>query len=390
MNNRPIPYGRQSISEKDIEAVVQVLRSDWLTQGPMVGEFERAVAERCGARYAVAVNSGTSALHIACAALGLGPDDVLWTSPITFVASANCALYCGARVDFVDIEPDTANIDVNCLEDKLRKAARTGSLPKVVVAVDFAGQPCDLAEIRALADRYGFFVIEDACHSLGATYRGEPVGNGRYADITVTSFHPVKLITTGEGGMALTNDPDLATRMRRLRSHGITRDPDEMEGAPHGPWYYEQIQLGWNYRMTDIQAALGLSQVRRLEEFVARRRALAARYEDLLAGLPVTPVTQLPDRKSAWHLYVVRLDLAAIAPKARRDVFEALRASGIGVQVHYIPVHLQPWYRNMGFREGMFPGAERYYHGAISLPIYPDLSYEDQEKVVTALREAIA
>jgi len=390
MNNRPIPYGRQSISEKDIEAVVQVLRSDWLTQGPMVGEFERAVAERCGARYAVAVNSGTSALHIACAALGLGPDDVLWTSPITFVASANCALYCGARVDFVDIEPDTANIDVNCLEDKLRKAARTGSLPKVVVAVDFAGQPCDLAEIRALADRYGFFVIEDACHSLGATYRGEPVGNGRYADITVTSFHPVKLITTGEGGMALTNDPDLATRMRRLRSHGITRDPDEMEGAPHGPWYYEQIQLGWNYRMTDIQAALGLSQVRRLEEFVARRRALAARYEDLLAGLPVTPVTQLPDRKSAWHLYVVRLDLAAIAPKARRDVFEALRASGIGVQVHYIPVHLQPWYRNMGFREGMFPGAERYYHGAISLPIYPDLSYEDQEKGVTALREAIA
>jgi UDP-4-amino-4,6-dideoxy-N-acetyl-beta-L-altrosamine transaminase len=384
-----IPYGRQSITERDIESVTEALRSSWLTQGPTVPRFEEAVAARCQNGHAVAVNSGTSALHLVCSALGLGPGDRLWTTPITFVASANCGLYCGAQVDFVDVDPATTNLDVGALETKLLEAEKTGSVPKVVVAVDFAGQPSDLAELRALADRFGFFLVEDACHALGAQYRDAPAASGTYAHASVLSFHPVKIITTGEGGMALTPDPELAERMALLRTHGITRDPSRMEEEPHGPWYYEQVALGWNYRMTDLQAALGLSQLERLDAFLERRRTIAARYNELLRDLPVTPLTQKPDRGSAWHLYVVRLDLEALRPKTRRDVFEALRAAGIGVQVHYIPVHLQPWYRKMGFRKGMYPAAERYYEEAITLPLYPELTEAEQDRVIAALQEAL-
>lgn len=378
-----IPYGRHEISEDDVAAVVAVLRSDWLTQGPMVPRFEEAVAAYCGARYAVAVNSATSALHLACLALGLGPGDSLWTSPITFVASANCARYCGAEVDFVDIDPETGNMSVAALSEKLERAEQGGRLPKIVVPVHFAGWPCEMRAIHDLGQRYGFRIIEDASHAIGAQYQGEPVGNSRYGDITVFSFHPVKIVTTGEGGMAMTNDGRLAAKMRRLRSHGITREASEMEHHVQGPWYYEQIELGYNYRMTDIQAALGLSQLARLDEFVARRRALARRYDTLLADLPLVRPTYSPD--SAWHLYVIRLQ----DPSRRREVFERLRQAGIGVQVHYIPVHLQPYYRRLGFKAGDFPEAERHYAGAISLPLYPGLSDPVQEQVVAALAQAM-
>lgn len=383
-----IPYGRQDISPADIDAVVAVLRSDWLTQGPAIERFERAVADYCGASHAVAVNSATSALHIACLALGLGPGDELWTSPNTFVASANCALYCGARVDFVDIDPRTYNLSVAALRDKLERAERAGPLPKIVVPVHFAGQPCPMREIGALAARYGFRVIEDASHAIGGRYRGEPVGNCRYSDITVFSFHPVKIITTGEGGMALTQDPALAETLRRLRSHGITRDPARMVGETEGPWYYQQIELGFNYRMTDIQAALGYSQLQRLEEFMARRHELADRYDALLADLPVITPWRDPDAWSAFHLYVIRLDEQR-AGRSRRAVFEALRQRGIGVNVHYIPVHTQPYYRALGFAEGDYPQAEQYYREAISLPLYPTLTEVEQDKVVSALRETL-
>ena len=382
-----IPYGRQDISEADIQAVVDVLRSDFLTQGPAVPAFEKSITDYCGAKHAVAVNSATSALHIACLALGVGKGDVVWTSPITFVASANCALYCGADVDFVDIDPRTYNLSTERLAEKLAQAEKSGRLPKVVIPVHLCGQPCDMAGIHALSQRYGFKIIEDASHAIGGKYKGEPIGNCRYSDITVFSFHPVKIITTGEGGMALTNNENLAKRMQLLRSHGITREAGEMTHAPDGPWYYQQIELGFNYRMTDIQAALGLSQMSRLDEFVAKRHAIAKRYEQLLADLPVITPWQHPDGYSGLHLYVIRLKLAEIG-KTHRQVFEALRAAGIGVNLHYIPVYRQPYYEDMGFKAGLCPEAERYYLEAISLPMYPNLTEAQQDKVIESLRVA--
>jgi len=383
-----IPYGRQDINQADIDAVVQVLKSDFLTQGPAVPMFEKAVADYCGAAHAVATNSATSALHLACLALDLGPGDWLWTSPITFVASANCALYCGAQVDFVDIDPHTYNLCPQALETKLAKAEQEGRLPKVVVPVHFSGQPCDMRAIHTLAERYGFKIIEDASHAIGAKYLGERVGNGCYSDIAVFSFHPVKIITTGEGGMALTKNPDLAARMELLRSHGVTRDPELMTREADGPWYYEQIGLGFNYRMTDIQAALGLSQMTRLDGFVARRYHLADRYDDGLRDLPLTLPWRDANAWSAFHLYVIRLELNRIE-KSRREIFETLRERSILVNLHYIPVHTQPYYRAMGFKRGDFPEAEVYYREAITLPLYANLSESDQDRVITALREIL-
>lgn len=382
-----IPYGRQHITQADVDAVVEVLRSDFLTQGPAVPRFEQAVAEYCGAAHAVAVNSATSALHIACLALDLGPGDLLWTSPITFVASANCARYCGADVDFVDIDPRTYNLCPEALARKLEAAEQAGRLPKIVVPVHLTGQPCDLAAIHELAQRYGFRIIEDASHAIGGRYRDEPVGNCRYSDITVFSFHPVKIITTAEGGMALTNDPELAGRLEMLRSHGITRDAAKMTRVD-GPWYYEQQALGFNYRLTDLQAALGLSQMARLDEYVTRRHELAARYDRLLANLPVVTPWQHPDGHSAFHLYVIRVEGGADNDRRRR-VFEGLRARGIGVNVHYIPVYTQPYYQRLGFNPGDFPAAEAYYAEAISLPMYPTMTDADQDRVVAALAEAL-
>ena len=384
MTDSPIPYARQSISDSDIEAIVRVLRSDWLTQGPSVERFEKAVAKYCGARYAVAVNSGTSALHIACLAAGLGSGDTLWTSPNTFVASANCALYCGARVEFVDIDSRTLNLSHSALEEKLTKRRTDGILPKVVIPVHFAGQSCDMAGISDLAGRFGFTVIEDASHGIGGCYRGTRIGNCAFSDMTVFSFHPVKIITTGEGGMVLTNREDLYRTLIRLRSHGITRDPSLMDGECDGPWYYQQIELGFNYRMTDFQAALGENQLQRIDEFVTRRHLLAERYGESLKDLPVTVPWQHPDCYSAYHLYVVRLELDRIG-KTRKQVFEELRKAGIHVHVHYIPVPTQPYYRKMGFRPGDFPETERYYEEALTLPMYSALTDADQDKVIRAL-----
>ena len=379
-----IPYGRHAISEADIQAVVEVLRSDFLTQGPVVPAFEEAVADYCSARHGIAVNSATSALHLACLALDLGPGDWLWTTPITFVASANCGLYCGAQVDFVDIDPQTYNLCPRALEDKLIQAQKNHRLPKVVVVVHLCGQPCDMAAIHALSQTYGFKVIEDASHAIGGRYRQAPIGNGQYSDITVFSFHPVKIITTAEGGMAVTQDAALAQRMRLLRSHGITRDPAEMTHASEGPWYYQQTALGFNYRMTEMQAALGLSQMQQLDSFVARRHALARRYDALLAHLPLHTPWQDPQAYSSFHLYVIRLQLDDLAI-TRRAVFESLRNQGIGVNVHYIPVHTQPHYARMGFQTGDYPQAERYYAEAISLPLFAGLTDAEQDTVVDAL-----
>jgi len=383
-----IPYGRQDISQADIDAVVAVLQSDFLTQGPQVPLFEQIVAKHVGAKHALAVNSATSALHIACMALGLGQGDWLWTTPVTFVASANCGLYCGAQVDFVDIDPRTYNLCPKFLEAKLVAAEKAGKLPKVLVAVHLCGQPCDMAAIHALGQKYGFKIIEDASHAIGGKYKGEFIGNGRYSDITVFSFHPVKIITTAEGGMALTNCDELAHQMALLRSHGITRDPAHMTHAPDGPWYYQQIDLGYNYRMTELQAALGVSQMQRLDAFVARRHQLAQRYDQLLANLPVTTPWQHPDSYSGLHLYVVRLQLDKIN-KTHRQVFEALREQGIGVNLHYIPVHTQPHYQRMGHKVGHYPQAEQYYAEAISLPMYQTLSDSQQDQVVVALQKAL-
>lgn len=384
-----IPYGRQDIDEADIEAVVTTLRSDFLTQGPAVPRFEQAVADYCGARHAVAVNSATSALHIACLALDVGPGDLVWTSPITFVASANCALYCGAEVDFVDIDPVTWNMSPEVLARKLDAAAQAGRLPKVVIPVHLAGQSCDMVAISALAQRYGFRIIEDASHAIGGRYRGKPVGDCRFSDITVFSFHPVKIITTAEGGMAMTNDPALAARMARLRTHGITRDPAELTRPTDGPWYYEQLELGFNYRLTELHAALGLSQMLRMDGFVARRHEIAACYDDALQGLPLTLPTRDRDAYSALHLYVVRVASSLPGGRTHRAVFESLREAGIGVNLHYIPVYRQPYYMPMGFDPGHFPEAERYYAQAISLPIYPALTEQQQSRVVEALDEAL-
>jgi UDP-4-amino-4,6-dideoxy-N-acetyl-beta-L-altrosamine transaminase len=383
-----IPYGRQDITQADIDAVVEVLQSDFLTQGPMVPRFEQGVARHVGAAHALAVNSATSALHIACLALGLGEGDRLWTSPITFVASANCALYCGARVDFVDIDPRTYNLCPEALERKLQVAEREGALPKVLVAVHLCGQPCDMQAISVLAKRYGFKVIEDASHAIGGKYQGEFIGNCRHSDVTVFSFHPVKIITTAEGGMALTNDASLAERMALLRSHGITREPSKMTHESDGPWYYQQIDLGFNYRMTELQAALGVTQLERLDRYVARRHELARRYDQLLAGLPVTTPWQHPDSYSGLHLYVIRLHLEALR-SSHRQVFESLREQGIGVNLHYIPVHTQPYYQRMGFQAGDFPEAERYYREAISLPMFQTMTEQQQDEVIAALHKAI-
>ncbi len=383
-----IPYGRQDITQADIDAVVGVLQSDFLTQGPQVPAFEQAVASHVGAKHALAVNSATSALHIACLALGLGQGDWLWTTPVTFVASANCGLYCGARVDFVDIDPRTYNLCPQALEQKLEQAERDGKLPKVLVAVHLCGQPCDMQAIDALAQKYGFRVIEDASHAIGGKYQDEFIGNCRYSDITVFSFHPVKIITTAEGGMALTNDAQLAEKMDLLRSHGITRRPEMMTQEPDGPWYYQQIGLGFNYRMTELQAALGVSQMQRLDAFVARRHELAQRYNKLLADLPLTLPWQHPDSYSGMHLYVIRLQLDNLS-KSHQQVFSELREQGIGVNLHYIPVHTQPYYRQMGFKPGDYPEAEKYYSEAISLPMFQNLTDEQQDQVVEALRKVL-
>jgi UDP-4-amino-4,6-dideoxy-N-acetyl-beta-L-altrosamine transaminase len=384
-----IPYSRQDINQADIDAVLEVLRSDFLTQGPVVPEFEKIVANYCGAHYSVAVSSATSALHIACLALGVGKGDVVWTTPITFVASANCALYCGAAVDFVDIDPRTYNLSVHRLAEKLAQAKDAGNLPKVVIPVHLSGQPCDMAGIQALSYEYDFKIIEDASHAIGGKYRGEPIGNCRYSDITVFSFHPVKIITTGEGGMALTNDAQLTKRMQLKRSHGITRDTADMTQVPDGSWYYQQVDLGFNYRMTDLQAALGLSQIQRLNELVARRHVIAKRYDEMLSCLPVVTPWQHADSYSGMHLYVIRLQLERIQ-KSHRQIFESLRDQGIGVNLHYIPVYRQPYYENLGFRESHCSEAERYYGEAISLPMYPGLKEAQQDQVVAALREAIS
>jgi UDP-4-amino-4,6-dideoxy-N-acetyl-beta-L-altrosamine transaminase len=383
-----IPYGRQEILQADIDAVTEVLKSDFLTQGPAVPRFEHLVASHVGAKHALAMNSATSALHVACLALGLGPGDILWTSPITFVASANCGLYCGAKVDFVDIDPRTYNLCPRALEDKLQQAKQQGKLPKVVVAVHLCGQSCEMAAIHALGQAYGFKIIEDASHAIGAKFKNALIGNCRFSDITVFSFHPVKIITTAEGGMALTNCDVLAHKMSLFRSHGITRDAHHMEQSSHGPWYYEQIDLGYNYRMTDLQAALGSSQMQRLGQYIDKRHEIAARYDELLMNMPVTVPWQHPDSFSSLHLYVIRLHLDKIHT-THVKVFESLREQGIGVNLHYIPVHTQPYYRRMGFKIGDFPESEKYYSEAISLPLYPALSLSQQTEVIGALNKAL-
>jgi UDP-4-amino-4,6-dideoxy-N-acetyl-beta-L-altrosamine transaminase len=380
-----IPYGRQDINQADIDAVVEVLRSDFLTQGPMVPAFEEAIATKVGAKHAVAVNSATSALHIACLALGVGKGDAVWTSPITFVAGANCALYCGATVDFVDIDPCTYNLSVERLAEKLALAKKTGTLPKVVIPVHLCGQSCDMAGIHDLSQQYGFKVIEDASHAIGGKYKGEHIGSSRYSDITIFSFHPVKIITTGEGGMAVTNDADLAKKMRLLRSHGITSTPADMQSRPtHEIWNYQQVDLGFNYRMTDLQAALGLSQMQRLDTFLTKRHAIAKRYDHMLSTIPVLTPWQHTDTYSAYHLYVIRLKLNKIS-KTQRQVHEALQAAEIGINLHYIPIYLQPYYKKMGFSQGYCPQAEQYYSEAISIPIYPDLNLAQQNQVAAEI-----
>lgn len=383
-----IPYGRQDITQEDIKEVVDVLNSTHLTQGPAVPKFEQAVLRHCNAKYAVATNSATSALHIACLALGLGPGDRLWTSPNTFVASANCGLYCGAKVDFVDIDPRTYNLCPSALEEKLKIAEKRGTLPKVVIPVHFSGQPCDMRAIHELSKSYGFRIIEDASHAIGGKYMNEPVGNCRFSDVTVFSFHPVKIITSAEGGMAVTNSDKIAEKMSLLRSHGITRTPSLMTKPMEGSWYYQQVDLGFNYRMTDLQGALGASQMGRLFHYVARRHELAKRYDSLLQGLPLITPWQHKEAYSAFHLYVIRLKLDEIE-RSHVEVFEALREREIMVNLHYIPVHTQPYYEDMGFRRGDFPEAERYYSEAISIPLFPTLTYSEQDFVVEALKEAM-
>lgn len=383
-----IPYGKQNINQQDIDAVIQVLQSDFLTQGPQVPLFEKTVAEYVGAEYALAVNSATSALHIACLALGLQKGDVLWTSPITFVASANCALYCGADVDFVDIDPQTYNLSVDALQKKLVQAKLENKLPKIVIPVHLCGQSCDMEKIHALSKEYGFRIIEDASHAIGGKYRSAYVGACKYSDITVFSFHPVKIVTTAEGGMALTNNATLAQKMDLLRSHGVTRNTALMNKETEGPWYYQQVELGFNYRMTELQAALGVSQMHRLTQFVEKRHTISNKYNEILKDLPIILPYQIPESYSGLHLYVIRLKLDELKA-SRKQVFEALRAKGIGVNVHYIPVHTQPYYENLGFKLGDFPVAEAYYDSAISLPMYPDLTDDQIEYVYQILKEVL-
>ena len=377
-----IPYGRQDINQSDIDAVVEVLQSDFLTQGPVLDLFELTVANYCGVQYTVAVSSATAALHIACLALGISEGDLVWTTPNTFVASANCARYCGADVDFVDIDPFTLNMSADRLAEKLLEAQRDGRLPKAIIPVHFSGRSADMAAIGALRDKYGFHVIEDASHAIGGRYKNAAIGTCMHSDITIFSFHPVKIITSGEGGMALTNDSTLAERMVLFRSHGVTRETSLMREPMDGPWAYQMVDLGLNYRLTDIQATLGLAQMRRLDLFVQRRNALAARYDELLTKLPITLPTAIHDGVSSWHLYVIQT-------KNRRTVYDKLRASGIGVNVHYIPVHLQPYYRDLGFNTGDFPVSETYYEHAITIPLFATMTKADQDQVVASLTEAL-
>ena len=383
-----IPYGRQEIIRSDIDSVVEVLNSNFLTQGPKVPLFEKFVTNYCNVKYGVAVNSATSALHIACLALGLGEGDWLWTSPNSFVASANCGLYCGAKVDFIDIDLLTYNLSVVELERRLIQAKKEKKLPKIVIPVHFAGQSCDMREIHRLGKEYGFSIIEDASHAIGGQYLNQPIGQCRFSDITVFSFHPVKIITSGEGGMAVTNNKQYADKMGQLRQHGITRDPNQMTKEPDGPWYYQQTDLGFNYRLSDIHAALGLSQLKRLDQYVSNRQALASRYNELLADLPVLLPLAFDDCYSAFHLYIIRIDPQKTTT-AHLKVFELLTAQGIGVNLHYIPVHLQPFYQQMGFKEGDFPEAESYYQQAITLPLYPTLTYQQQDQVIAALTKVL-
>jgi UDP-4-amino-4,6-dideoxy-N-acetyl-beta-L-altrosamine transaminase len=380
-----IPYGKQDINQDDIDAVVEVLKSDFVTQGPKVPEFEKCLTDHTAAKHAIAVNSGTSALHIACQALGVGKGDIVWTSPITFAASSNCALYLGAEVDFVDIDEASYNISIDRLNRKLIEAKSIGRLPKVLIPVHLCGQSCDIEAIQQLAEKYDFKIIEDASHAIGGKYKDGPIGNCVYSDITVFSFHPVKIITTAEGGACMTNDTALAQKMALLRSHGITRDEDLMTEESHGPWYYQQIDLGYNYRMTDLQAALGASQMKRIDEFVKVRNDLAQRYDQKLSNLPVITPDQHDDCYSARHLYVIRLKDAS----NHRVVFEKLRDLGIGVNLHYIPVHLQPYYQKIGFNKGDFPNAENYYSSAISIPLYTKLSHGEQDQVIDALNTVL-
>jgi len=384
-----IPYGRQNISEADIAAVVEVLRSDWLTQGPVVPRFEEKISSYCGAKYGVAANSATSALHMACLALGLGPGGRVWTSPTTFLASANCALYCGASVDFIDIDPRTCNMSVEKLTDKLVNAKRAGQLPNIVIPVHLCGQSCEMEAIDALAKEFGFRVIEDASHAIGGTYRGEAIGSCKYSDVTVFSFHPVKIITSGEGGMAMTNDDRVAMAMARYRSHGVTAEPTAMQvRPPEEIWNYQQFELGFNYRMTDIHAALGISQLERIDSFVSCRRAVAARYDDLLTDLPAHSLWQHPDTASSYHLYPIRV-LESECGLSQKDVYHALRGRGVGVNLHYIPVYLHPYYEGLGFRRGYCEEAERYFHEALSLPIFPDLNEEGQLGIVNSIQAVL-
>jgi len=380
-----IPYGRQDITQADINSVIKVLQSDFLTQGPQVPKFEKVVSQYCNVKYALATNSATSALHLACLSLGLNNNDWLWTTSITFVASANCGLYCGAKVDFVDVNPATYNLCPEALKKKLIKAKELGKLPKIVIPVHLCGQSCDMKSIYKLSKEYGFKIIEDASHAIGGKYLNEPIGNCKYSDITVFSFHPVKIITTGEGGMALTNNNKLFKHMSLLRSHGITRDPSQMTKQADGDWYYQQIELGYNYRMTDIQAALGVSQLKRLDDYVSRRHELSTRYNELLKDFPLVIPYQHNDGYSAFHLYIIRLK----NKNKHKQVFEYLRKNGIGVNLHYIPVYHQPYYEAMGFKKGYCLEAENYYNEAISLPMYATLSEVEQDKVVAVLHKAL-
>jgi len=381
-----IPYGKQLISENDIESVISVLRSDFLTQGPVVPEFEKAFSSKVGAKYAVATNSATSALHLACIVLGVAPGKLVWTSPISFVASSNCALYCGADVDFVDIDPDTYNLSVDALRVKLESAKKLNKLPDVVIPVHLSGQSCDMKNIKKLADEYDFRIIEDASHAVGARYKSKNVGSCQYSDISVFSFHPVKIITSGEGGMATTNNIDYAIKMATLRSHGVTRDPDSMKEKPHGSWFYEQNDLGFNYRLTDISAALGLSQLDKLDEFVNRRHEIAERYSSELQIENIKLPFQIKECRSSFHLYIIRA-IALRGPMSHKALFERLRRSGINVNLHYIPIYRHPYYRNIGFNSKNFPMAESYYSEAISIPIYPAMTHEEQTKVINTIKE---
>ncbi|MBT4764579.1 UDP-4-amino-4,6-dideoxy-N-acetyl-beta-L-altrosamine transaminase [bacterium] len=377
-----IPYGKQDINQSDIDSVVGVLQSDFLTQGPQVPLFEEAVSNYCGSQHGVAVNSATSALHIACLALSLGKGDYFWTSPNSFVASANCGLYCGAKVDFVDIDEKTYNMSVVELEKKLIQAKKDNKLPKIVIPVHFAGQSCDMKKIYSLGKEYGFSIIEDASHAIGGKYLDKPVGGCQYSDITVFSFHPVKIITTAEGGLATTNSRELSEKMQMLRSHGITRNPSLMNKESEGEWYYQQIDLGFNYRMTELQAALGISQIQRLDDFVIRRNALGERYDKLLDGMALVKPSQFEDSSSAMHLYPIKVD-------NRGEIFKKLREGGVGVSVHYIPIHMQPYYKSLGFKSADFPVSEDYYNRAVSIPLFAKMTENQQDKVIKCLRGSL-